>query len=544
VQVKSQSVTKWEDRGGAFDKGELRMVVVGPYPPVEIPDTPLTTYVLERASEFGDKPALIDGPTGRTITYAELAGRVGALAAGLSDRGFVKGDCFAIYMPNLPEYAVAFHGVVSAGGIVTTVNPLYTPDELAFQLNDSKARFLLTIPQFLDNASQAAGKSGVEEVFVLGDALGATSVTELFSASTDAPSVDIESQKDLAVLPYSSGTTGFPKGVMLTHHNLVSNVSQFHGAHPIDSSDIFIGLLPFFHIYGMTVLMNGGLRKGATIVTMPRFDLEGFLELSQRYSTTRAYLVPPVILALAKHPVVDNYDMSSLKTVMSGAAPLSGDLASAAAERLGCNVVQGYGLTETSPVTHCVPQDPGRNKPGSIGPPIPNTECKVVDLTTDEEVATDELGEVWIRGPQVMKGYLNNDAATSMTIDSDGWLHSGDIGRVDSDGYFFLVDRLKELIKYKGMQVAPAELEALLLTHEQISDAAVIGIPDEEAGEVPKAFVVLAGELSEEDIKSFVSERVAPHKRVRFVEVVEAIPKSASGKILRRVLKDKEVPAR
>jgi acyl-CoA synthetase (AMP-forming)/AMP-acid ligase II len=331
---------------------------------------------------------------------------------------------------------------------------------------------------------------------------------------------------------------------MLTHHNLVSNVSQFHGAHPIDSSDIFIGLLPFFHIYGMTVLMNGGLRKGATIVTMPRFDLEGFLELSQRYSTTRAYLVPPVILALAKHPVVDNYDMSSLKTVMSGAAPLSGDLASAAAERLGCNVVQGYGLTETSPVTHCVPQDPGRNKPGSIGPPIPNTECKVVDLTTDEEVATDELGEVWIRGPQVMKGYLNNDAATSMTIDSDGWLHSGDIGRVDSDGYFFLVDRLKELIKYKGMQVAPAELEALLLTHEQISDAAVIGIPDEEAGEVPKAFVVLAGELSEEDIKSFVSERVAPHKRVRSVEVVEAIPKSASGKILRRVLKDKEVPAR
>jgi acyl-CoA synthetase (AMP-forming)/AMP-acid ligase II len=229
---------------------------------------------------------------------------------------------------------------------------------------------------------------------------------------------------------------------------------------------------------------------------------------------------------------------------MSGAAPLSGDLASAAADRLGCHVIQGYGLTETSPVTHCVPQDPDRNKPGSIGPPIPNTECIVVDLTNGEEVGTDELGEVLIRGPQIMRGYLNNDAATSTTIDADGWLHSGDIGRVDSDGYFFLVDRLKELIKYKGMQVAPAELEALLLTHPQISDAAVIGIADEEAGEVPKAFVVLSGKLSEDDIKSYVAERVAPHKRVRFVEVVETIPKSASGKILRRMLKEKEVSVR
>jgi acyl-CoA synthetase (AMP-forming)/AMP-acid ligase II len=544
VQVKSSAATKWEDRGGAIDKGELIMVIVGPYPPVEIPDTPLTDYVLEFATEFGDKPALIDGPTGRTISYSNLIGRVQALAAGLSAHGFAKGDCFAIYMPNLPEYAVAFHGVVSVGGLVTTVNPLYTPDELAFQLEDSKARFLLTIPQFLDSAKEAAGKTGVEEVFVLGDAEGATSVSELFSTSTEAPPVDIDVHADLAVLPYSSGTTGFPKGVMLTHHNLVSNISQFHGAHPIDSSDVFIGLLPFFHIYGMTVLMNGGLRKGATIVTIPRFDLEAFLELSERYRTTRAYLVPPVILALAKHPVVANYDLSSLEIIMSGAAPLSGDLASAAAERLGCHVMQGYGLTETSPVTHCVPVDPARNKPGSIGPPIPNTECRVVDVTTGEEAATDELGEVWIRGPQIMTGYLNNDAATSMTIDSEGWLHSGDIGRVDSDGYFFLVDRLKELIKYKGMQVAPAELEALLLTHPQISDAAVIGVPDEEAGEVPKAFVVIAGEVSKDDIKSYVAERVSPHKRVRYVEVVEAIPKSASGKILRRMLKDEEVPAR
>ena len=516
------------------------MVVVSPYPAVTIPDIPLTSFVLERAQQLGSKPALIDGPSGRTITYGDLAGAVRAVGAGLTSKGFTKGDCFAIYMPNVPEYAVAFHGVAAIGGITTTVNPLYTADELAFQLKDSNSKFLLTIPLFLDKATEAAGKSGVEEIFVLGDESGATPVTDLLSAGTEVPDVSIDVHNDIAVLPYSSGTTGFPKGVMLSHHNLVSNICQFLGAQGIGEEDAVIGVLPFFHIYGMTVIMNGGLRGGATIITMPRFDLEEYLDLSQKHKVTRAYLVPPVILALAKHPIVDNYDLSSLQTIMSGAAPLGGDLAATAADRLGCFVMQGYGLTETSPVTHVVPEDPSKNKPGSIGPPIPNTECIVVDVTTGKEVAADELGEVWIRGPQVMKGYLNNDAATRHTIDDDGWLHSGDIGRVDADGYFFLVDRLKELIKYKGMQVAPAELEAVLLTHPQISDAAVIPIADEEAGEIPKAFVVLSEQVSSDDIMAFVAERVAPHKKIRRVEVVDEIPKSASGKILRRVLKDRE----
>ena len=516
------------------------MVVVSPYPAVTIPDIPLTSFVLERAQQLGSKPALIDGPSGRTITYGDLAGAVRAMGAGLTSKGFTKGDCFAIYMPNVPEYAVAFHGVAAIGGVTTTVNPLYTADELAFQLKDSNSKFLLTIPLFLDKATKAAGKSGVEEIFVLGDEAGATPVTDLLSAGTEVPAVSIDVRNDLAVLPYSSGTTGFPKGVMLSHHNLVSNICQFLGAQGIGEEDAVIGVLPFFHIYGMTVIMNGGLRGGATIITMPRFDLEEYLDLSQKHKVTRAYLVPPVILALAKHPIVDNYDLSSLQMIMSGAAPLGGDLAAAASDRLGCFVMQGYGLTETSPVTHVVPEDPSKNKPGSIGPPIPNTECIVVDVTTGKEVATDEPGEVLIRGPQVMKGYLNNDTATRHTIDDDGWLHSGDIGRVDADGYFFLVDRLKELIKYKGMQVAPAELEAVLLTHPQISDAAVIPIADEEAGEIPKAFVVLSEQVSSDDIMAFVAERVAPHKKIRRVEVVDEIPKSASGKILRRVLKDRE----
>ncbi|MGI8941286.1 MAG: AMP-binding protein [Actinomycetota bacterium] len=519
------------------------MVVTSPYPKVDIPEVSLTSYVLERAAEFGDKPALIDGPSGRTITYKDLAGAVRAMGAGLIARGFRKGDCFAIYMPNVPEYAVAFHAVASVGGINTTVNPLYTAEELAFQLEDSRAKYLLTIPQFLDKAMEASGKTGVEEIFVLGECEGATPVTDLLSAGVDVPEVDFDVRDDLAVLPYSSGTTGLPKGVMLSHHNLVGNVCQFLAVQRIRPDDSFIGILPFFHIYGMTVLMNGSLRSGATIVTMPRFDLEQFLELSQKHATTRAYLVPPIVLALAKHPVVDNYDLSSLELVMSGAAPLSGELAAAASSRLGCHVMQGYGLTETSPVTHCVAEDPAKDKPGSIGPPLPNTECMVVDPTSGDEVVGEALGEVLIRGPQVMKGYLNNDVATSNTIDRDGWLHTGDIGRVDSDGYFFLVDRLKELIKYKGMQVAPAELEAVLLSHPQIGDAAVIPVADEDAGEVPKAFVVLEGEVDNDDIMTYVAERVAPHKRVRLVEVVDEIPKSPSGKILRRVLKDRETSA-
>jgi acyl-CoA synthetase (AMP-forming)/AMP-acid ligase II len=516
------------------------MVIKSPYPDVEVPDVSLSDFVLGRAAERGDKPALIDGPTGRTITYAGLASGVDRVAAGLGERGFRKGDVFAIFSPNVPEYALAFHGVAAAGGISSTINPLYTVDELAFQLRDSNARYLLTIPQFLDRALDAAKQVGIEEVFVLGEAEGATPFAALMSTSGAAPQVSIEPSADLVVLPYSSGTTGLPKGVMLTHQNIVANICQSLVPHSTSENDVIIGVLPFFHIYGMTVIMNTAIHLGATIVTMPRFDLEEFLTLLQDQKVTRAYLVPPIILALAKHPIVDKYDLSSLEVIMSGAAPLGGDLAATASDRLGSVVMQGYGLTETSPVTHMIPDEPGRDRPGSIGFLIPNTEGRFVDVGSGEDLGTGERGELLIRGPQVMSGYLNNEEATSRTIDEESWLHTGDIGYVDEDGYFFLVDRLKELIKYKGFQVPPAELEALLLTHPAISDAAVIPIPDEETGEIPKAYVTLSEEVSEEDIMSFVAERVAPHKKIRLVEITDEIPKSASGKILRRVLVDRE----
>jgi acyl-CoA synthetase (AMP-forming)/AMP-acid ligase II len=518
------------------------MIFRSPYPGVSIPEVALTPFVMQRAKELGDKPAFIDAPTGRTYTYGELAQAIDRMAAGLAARGFRKGDVFAIFAPNMPQWAVAFHGVATAGGVNTTINSLYTADEVAYQLKDSGARFLLTIAPFMDRAADAAGRTGIEEIFVIGgEAAGARPFAELLQSDGELPNVDIDPREDLVVLPYSSGTTGLSKGVMLTHHNLVANLCQFAGSHHVSEEDRIIAVLPFFHIYGQTVIMNNGPYRGATVVTMPKFELEPFLQVLQDHRITRAYLVPPIVLALAKHPAVDKYDLSGLRFIMSGAAPLDAGLASQCEQRLGVQVIQGYGLTETSPVTHCTPDDdPATNKPGWIGPPLPNTETRVVDWGTGESFGPNRDGEIWVRGPQVMKGYLNNREATAQTIDEEGWLHTGDIGHADQDGYFTIVDRLKELIKYKGYQVPPAELEAVLLSHPAVADAAVIPKADQEAGEVPKAFVVRKGEVDGDALMSFVAERVAPYKRIREVEFVEEIPKSASGKILRRVLVERE----
>lgn len=521
------------------------MIFNSPYPDVDIPNAPLTHYVLERMKVFGDKPALIDGPTDRTLTYAQLGGAIRLVASSLSKRGFGKGDVFAIYSPNLPEYAVAFHAVSLIGGTNTTVNPLYTADELAHQLKDSGAKYLLTIPLFIENAKAAAARTAVEEIFVFGEAEGATPFAALLQSDGQLPEVNIDPKEDIVVLPYSSGTTGLPKGVMLTHHNIVSNIVQAEGITDFDlvtDADTIIGILPFFHIYGMVVIMNMSLVRGATIVTMPRFDLEQFLQLIEKHKITRSNLVPPIMLALAKHPLVDKYDLSSIVELLSGAAPLSEELGEAVAQRLNCNVIQGYGMTETSPVTHVCPNFPGMVKRASVGPPFPNTAVKVIDINNGTELGPNQNGEIWIKGPQVMKGYLNNPDATAATVDKDGWIHTGDIGYADDDGYFFIVDRLKELIKYKGFQVAPAELEGLLLTHPAIADTAVIPSPDEEAGEIPKAFVVLKpGEVATaDDIMAWVAERVSPQKKIRAVQFVDAVPKSASGKILRRVLVEQE----
>ncbi|MFN3334076.1 MAG: AMP-binding protein, partial [Caldilinea sp.] len=305
--------------------------------------------------------------------------------------------------------------------------------------------------------------------------------------------------------------------------------------------DVVLGLLPFFHIFGMAVIMSWALRRGATVVTMPRFDMEVFLNLIQTHKITYAHLVPPLIFGLAKHPLVDKFDLSSLRVIVSGAAALSAELESAVRDRLGVIVTQGYGLTEASPVTHFLSRQPaGKPKPGSIGVLVPNTECKIADIDTQAALSVRQDGELWVRGPQIMKGYLNHPEATAAMVDSDGWLHTGDIGFCDEDGYFWIVDRLKELIKYKGFQVAPAELEEVLRGHPAVGDVAVIGAPDPEAGEVPKALVVRKGEASAEELIDYVARQVAPHKKIRAVEFATDIPRSASGNILRRLLKDRE----
>ena len=514
------------------------MIHRSPLPDVEIPATTLTDYTLARAAELGDKPALIDGTSGRELSYAALAAGVKSLAGGLVARGFAPGDVLALLSPNIPEYAVLFHGVAYAGGAITTINPTYTEREIHHQLLDAGATILVTVAPFLDVARKATEGTPITEddIFVIGGAEGAKSLTELMGAPLEAQvPVDPEST---VVLPYSSGTTGLSKGVMLSHRNLVANIAQVLAPSEMREDETLVAVLPFFHIYGMQVLMNTGLRAGATIITLPRFDLEQFLQVHQDYGVTRSFVAPPIVVALAKHPLVDKYDMSKLEQVFSGAAPLSAELALEAGARLDCSVVQGYGMTEMSPVSHLTPV--GMFKPGSVGITAPNTEMRIVDPGSGEDLGLDADGEIWVRGPQVMKGYLNNPAATALTLDEDGWLHTGDIGHVDADGHVYVVDRLKELIKYKGFQVPPAELEALLLTHPKVADAAVIGLDDPEAGEIPVGYVVLkAGqEATAEEIQEFVAGQVAHYKQIRRLEFIDAVPKSASGKILRRVLKD------
>jgi acyl-CoA synthetase (AMP-forming)/AMP-acid ligase II len=521
------------------------MIFRSPFPEVEIPDVTLSEFVFARVAEHAERPALIDGVSGRALTYAQLSGAVRAAAAGLARRGFRKGDVLALHSPNLPEYVVAFHAVATLGGIITPVNPMYTVEEVGKQLEDSGAKWLVTIPQLLERAREAGRGKGLRELFVFGEAEGATPFASLLEGGADdLPEVEINPREDLVVLPYSSGTTGVCKGVMLTHRNLVANLAQIMGVGHDWRDETLVCVLPLFHIYGMVAIMNHGLFCGATVVTLPRFDFEQVLKTMQDYRVTFAHLVPPIVLAMSKSPLVDGYDLSSLHTVFSGAAPLGEELARSCSERLDCAVIQGYGMTETSPATHLSTR--AKNKPGSVGVCVPNMECKLVSVETGEEVGVGERGEIHVRGPQVMKGYLGRPDATAQTVDADGWLHTGDVAFVDEDGFFFIVDRAKELIKYKAFQVAPAELEAVLLTHPSVADAAVIPSPDDEAGEVPKAFVVVkeGHELTGAEVLDFVAARVAPYKKVRRVEFVAQIPKSPSGKILRRLLVAKEREAR
>jgi len=508
-----------------------------PHPEIDIPNLTLTEYVLGGAREFGDRPAFVDGLSGRTLSFGALLDQVRALAAGLSLSHRVgKGDVVAIWAPNVLEYPVVFHAVVSLGAILTTINPAYTTPEVSFQLRDANVKLLVTTAALAARAREAVEAAAASiEIVTIDDGPGLTPLASIGS-DIDPPAVAIDPFNDVAVLPYSSGTTGLPKGVMLTHRNLVANLAQLDAIEGDISA--LVGVLPFFHIYGMVVIMNFGIVRGATVVTLPRFDLEAFLGALQNWRIPTVHIAPPIAVALAKHPLVDRYDLSALNCVFSAAAPLGIELTEAVERRLSVTVRQGYGMTEASPATHF--SVAGFVRRGKVGTLIPGTECRIVDPSTGLDVGVGEVGEVWARGPQVMKGYLNNPEATAATVDADGWLHTGDIGFVDEDGFLEVTDRLKELIKVKGYQVAPAELEGLLLKHPKVADAAVIPVKDEEAGERPKAFIVASEAATAEEICAFVEAHVAHYKRLAQVEFVDAIPKSPSGKILRRVLVERD----
>ena len=504
-----------------------------PYPLVEIPDVPLGTYVLGGAEALGDHPAVIDGVTGETTSYRQLAAQVRAAAAGLVAAGIQPGDVVALVSQNQPQYVVAFHAIITAGATVTPMNPIATADEMAKQLRASGAVLALASVAAKETVATAAAAAGVERPVVV---LGEPSFDALL-ASREQPDLPTIENTAIALLPYSSGTSGTPKGVLLTHRNLVAALAQHAPIYRLTKADAVCAVLPFFHIYGTTMIMNSALRAGTTLVTLPRFELSAYLGAIERYRVTRGHFAPPLVLTLANAPEVAKYDLSSLRLAVSGAAPLDVEVAARATARIGAPIGQGYGMTEASPGIHFIAdEEVGVVSAGSVGRLIPNTEARLVDPVTGLD--DDHEGELWARGPQVMAGYLGNPAATAETIVEDGWLRTGDILRVDSDGIWWVVDRLKELIKYKGYQVAPAELEALLLTHPAVLDAAVIGVPHVEGGEAPKAFVVTSdATLTGDDLMAWVAERVTPYKRIRAVELIDAIPKSASGKILRRVLR-------
>jgi 4-coumarate--CoA ligase len=506
------------------------------YGTVEVPAISITGLLFQGLTGRQSDPVIIDGPSGQSLSAGEVMDRIKRLAGGLTERGVLPGGTVAILAPNMPDYPVVFHGVAWGGGTVTTINPTYTAPEIHHQLVDAGAVMLVTIPAFAEVARAAVAGTGVRDLVIIGSET-CLSLEDVMGAPLLAQA-PVDLKRDVVVLPYSSGTTGRPKGVMLTHRNLVANVMQSAAVSEITPDDVAVAFLPFFHIYGMTVLMNLFLQQRAKIVTMPRFDLELFLRLIEEHRATRLYIVPPVALALAKHPLVEQFDVSSVVEVFSGAAPLGPETEKAVGARLGARSVQGYGMTEMSPISHMTVA--GHVRHGSSGQAVPSTECRIVDPVTLQDMPPGEEGELWVRGPQVMLGYLNNPDATAETLTLDGWLRTGDLAVIDADGFMFIRDRLKELIKFKGFQVAPAEVEAALCAHPGVADAAVVGRPDEEAGEVPVAFVVRApgADVGEAELQAHCEGCLAHYKHPGEYRFVDSVPKSASGKILRRELRD------
>jgi long-chain acyl-CoA synthetase len=500
--------------------------------------------VLESCRHFPSKTAIVDTSCNRRISYAEYGDMVEALARGFIAAGLKPGEVVAIFLANCWEFCAAYHAATLAGAIPTLMNPTYREREARYQLENSRAAFLITDGCSLEGIN-LSGLPNLRRVYTIRRPAAATEsfANLLRSGTASFPMPDQPSEQTLAALPYSSGTTGLPKGVMLSHHNLVANVFQFiaPNATPLSADDIVLCFLPLYHIYGLNVMLNPVLALGATVVLVPRFHPRQVPALLVQENVTMMPTVPPALLAMCQAAEAGGFPKNHrVRWVKSGAAPLAPELARRFTSLTGILVCQGYGMTEASPVTHVGYLDPELYRPDSIGQPLVHTECRVMD-ELGNELPVGEPGELVMRGPQFMLGYWKEPQATAAAL-RDGWFWSGDVVTRDAEDFFRVVDRRKEMIKYKGFPVAPAEVESVLLEHPAVRDCGVVGCPDPAAGEIPVAFVVLrdgsvASEKMKEELSGFVADRLTHYKQPRAVRFVEAIPKTASGKILRRELK-------
>ncbi|KAF9890638.1 hypothetical protein FE257_005769 [Aspergillus nanangensis] len=546
------------------------MPVSSSYPSITIPKVDLWEFLFERADRPfpNDKVIYNDAATRRRYTYQDVKDKALAFGRGLQAAcNWQKGDVLALYTPNSIDTPIVMWGAHWAGGVVSPANPAYTVNEFAFQLKNSGARALITQVAHLKVARAAAKQVGIPEsrIILIGDERDPDGkikhFTSIFHSSGNFGKAKINPEQDLAFLVYSSGTTGLPKGVMLSHRNIVANTLQLDvgeggkktwNGGPDGKGDRLLAFLPFFHIYGLTCLVHQTLYQGYELYVMQRFDLEKWCSHVQTYRITFVYVVPPVVLLLSKHPVVDKYDLSSLRMMNSGAAPLTKELVEAVYARIGVGVKQGYGLSETSPTTHTQTWEEWRTSIGSVGKLMPNMEAKYMTSPDDgsepQEVATGKVGELYLRGPNIFVGYHANPTATAESLSSDGWFRTGDVGYQDAHNNFYITDRVKELIKYKGFQVAPAELEGILIDHVAVDDVAVIGV-ERDGTEVPLAYVVrsskskssgVSADQEAANIGEWLGNKVAYHKKLRGgVQFIDQIPKSATGKVLRRVLKER-----
>uniref|UniRef100_A0A0P5EMA5 4-coumarate--CoA ligase n=1 Tax=Daphnia magna TaxID=35525 RepID=A0A0P5EMA5_9CRUS len=529
-------------------------IVTSPFGDCKLHDMSMVQKLFESANRWPTKIATECGVTGRKYSYEMMRQLIRRFGSALTRMGFQKGEVFAIISPNIPEFPIALYGASGAGMPVSLVNPTYTAEEMARQLSINGATALFGVAPMAATLKEVARLCPtIRRIILLGPPQeGIVSFQEMAQDSGDLfnENLDVNVKEDIFLLPHSSGTSGLPKSVMLTHFNMSSNVMQFlepggtnHQVATSEYQDTYICLLPFFHTYGITILMNTGFETGAKLVTLPQFEIQSFFKTIDDHKPTALHIVPPLASLLAQYPALKTESFSRLHTVFCGAAPLSVQTTVNLLERLNVpnlSLQEGYGLSETSPGILMSPL--GNAKLGSCGSPISRSKAKIIDHEVgDDALAPYQQGELYVAGPQVMKGYYNNPEATKEMISEDGWLRTGDVAYYDEEGNFYIVDRLKELIKVKGFQVAPAELEDILITHPAIAEAAVIGIPDEQAGEVPRAYVVKRpgmDSVSDDEIGAFVNSKISAHKQIKGgIQFCAAIPKNNMGKILRKDLR-------